>query len=156
MKAVGYVRVSTVGQVEDGCSLILQRDKIDAYAKLNDLELVDTVEDAGLSGKTLRNRPGIQRVLEMVAKREVEAVVIYKLDRLARNARESHLVVGWLSFSTALVCKGKAVQIGVALDLSLDVLNGLPTPLRLVPALVGRAVDDACTTAEIVLCRFYP
>lgn len=87
--AVGYVRVSTIGQAEDGCSLALQRDKIQAYASLNDLVLADIIEDAGLSGKTIRNRAGIQQVLQMVESRKVDSVIIYKLDRMARNLREA-------------------------------------------------------------------
>jgi DNA invertase Pin-like site-specific DNA recombinase len=83
-KAIGYVRVSTTVQAEEGCSLVLQREKIAAYAKLNDLELVDIVEDAGISG-TKMERDGLNDVRARVEKREVKHVIIYKLDRMARN-----------------------------------------------------------------------
>lgn len=86
---VGYTRVSTTCQAEDGYSLEAQRRKIEAYCSLHDLELIEIVEDAGLSGKSIAGRPGIQRVLELVKAGKVEHLVIHKLDRLARNVKEA-------------------------------------------------------------------
>jgi len=86
--AVGYIRVSTEEQSRKGISLEMQAAKVRAYAELNDLALVDTIEDAGISAKSIKGRPGIQAVLEMVKARKVDAVIVYKLDRLARNTVE--------------------------------------------------------------------
>jgi len=81
MKAIGYVRVSKQDQANEGISLDNQRAKIRAYADLKDLELVEIIEDAGVSRKNL-NRPGVQKVLTMARKKQVEAVIVYKLDRM--------------------------------------------------------------------------
>jgi len=89
MKAVGYVRVSTEEQVRGGVSLDMQRAKIRAYAALEGLQLVEIIADEGISGCSIKIRPGIQRVLQLVRERQVEAVIIYKLDRLARNTLET-------------------------------------------------------------------
>lgn len=86
MKALGYIRVSTQGQVEDGCSLILQQEKIEQYCRLNDLNLVSIITDAGKSGTTMA-REGIHEVRQMVQDGTVSHLVIYKLDRLSRNLR---------------------------------------------------------------------
>ena len=59
---------------------------IAAYAGLYGLELVAVVEDAGVSAKTLE-RPGLQSVLAMLRRGDVEAVVVAKLDRLTRSVR---------------------------------------------------------------------
>ena len=83
MKAVGYIRVSTEDQTQ-GISLDNQRAKIKAYADLKDLQLIGIIEDAGISAKNL-NRPGVQEVLKMARKKKVEAVIVYKLDRLFRS-----------------------------------------------------------------------
>lgn len=83
-KAIGYIRVSHESQVETGLSLDAQRAKIEAYATLKDLSLVEIIEDAGISAKNLK-RPGMQRVLELAHRKEVEAVIILKLDRMFRN-----------------------------------------------------------------------
>jgi site-specific DNA recombinase len=89
MRAVGYIRVSTEEQTREGVSLEMQAAKIRAYCELNDLELTGIVEDAGISGKSIKARPGIQEVLSMVKPRKVDAVIVYKLDRLARNTIET-------------------------------------------------------------------
>lgn len=86
---VGYARVSTAQQSEEGHSLEAQKRKIATYCDLHDLELIEVIEDAGLSGKSIAGRPGIQRVLDMVDTGKVHNVVVLKLDRLARNLKEA-------------------------------------------------------------------
>ena len=84
MKAVGYVRVSSEDQAKEGVSLDNQKAKIKAYCDLKDLDLVTIMEDAGISARNLK-RPGVQSVLEMVKNKSVDAVVVYKLDRMFRS-----------------------------------------------------------------------
>lgn len=97
MKAIGYVRVSTREQREEGISPEVQVASIQRYAALAGLELLDTVSDLGVSaGKPLARRRGGQRVLAAVEEGEVEAVVAIRLDRLFRNAVDCLQVVeGW-------------------------------------------------------------
>ena len=85
MRTVGYIRVSTEEQARGGISLDLQVAKINAYCSLEELGPVEIVADEGISGYTIKARPGIREILERVKTRRVDAVVIYKLDRLARN-----------------------------------------------------------------------
>ena len=89
MAAIGYIRVSTEEQAKHGVSLDMQRSKITAYADLEDMDLVDIIADEGISGCNIKGRPGIQRALAMVKSREIKAVIVYKLDRLARNTIEA-------------------------------------------------------------------
>src|SRR3984893_5524315 len=56
-------------------------------AVVHGAELIEVIQDGGESAKSL-NRPGIQRVLEMVQRREVHAVIIAKLDRLTRSVKD--------------------------------------------------------------------
>ncbi|HEY4000524.1 MAG TPA: recombinase family protein [Candidatus Xenobia bacterium] len=92
MKVIGYTRVSTEEQATQGVSLAAQADKLRAYAALYDLELVDVVEDAGQSAKTL-NRPGLQRVLELLRTGQAEGLLVAKLDRLTRSVADmAHLI----------------------------------------------------------------
>ena len=53
-KAVGYLRVSTVGQAEDGVSLDMQEAKIRAWADMHDIELISVHSDDGISGSSAR------------------------------------------------------------------------------------------------------
>jgi DNA invertase Pin-like site-specific DNA recombinase len=89
VRAIGYVRVSTEEQARGGISLDMQRAKIRAYATLHELDLLETVADEGISGCSIKIRPGVQKVLQMVKEKRVDAVIIYKLDRLARNTVEA-------------------------------------------------------------------
>jgi len=86
MRVAGYLRVSTEDQAESGLSLQNQELKVVGLAGVHDWEVVAVVEDSGVSAKSV-NRPGLQRVLSLVRSRKIDAVVVYKLDRLTRNLR---------------------------------------------------------------------
>jgi len=87
MKVVAYIRVSTEEQATSGQSLDAQRAKALAYAGLYDLELVEVIEDAGQSAKTLK-RPGLERALAMLAGGKADGLLIVKLDRLTRSVAD--------------------------------------------------------------------
>jgi DNA invertase Pin-like site-specific DNA recombinase len=89
--AIGYIRVSSAQQAEEGVSLEAQRAKLEAFAFAHDLELLSIEVDAGISGKNLK-RPGIQAALAKLESGEAEALVIVKLDRLTRSTKD----LGWL------------------------------------------------------------
>lgn len=109
MKAIGYVRVSTQEQAQDGVSLDMQRAKLAAWAKLNDAELLEVVADEGLSAKSM-DRPGLARVLDL-AKRHRAAVVVYSLSRLSRSTRDTlHLVAELEKFGGELVSLSERID----------------------------------------------
>lgn len=83
-RAVGYVRVSTEGQALEGISLEAQEAKIRAYCEVNDFALHRIYSDAGISGKRADNRPALQEALHDLHTGNARALVVYKLDRLAR------------------------------------------------------------------------
>jgi len=87
MKTVGYVRVSTQGQAEDGVSLAAQEAKIRAWAELRDATAVEIFRDEGISGKRADNRPGLQAAL--LAAGKGDALVVYSLSRLSRSTRDT-------------------------------------------------------------------
>ena len=84
-RVIGYVRVSTQEQIE-GFGLAVQRDGIRAYCKERGLRLVDIASDEGISGSNgLDTRPGLTEALLRVEDHEVSGLVVYRLDRLARD-----------------------------------------------------------------------
>src|SRR2546425_2421726 len=87
MRAIGYVRVSTDKQAEDGVSLEVQEVKIRAMAVVQGAELLDLIVDGGESAKNLM-RPGMERLLALVNERKVDTVIIAKLDRLTRSVKD--------------------------------------------------------------------
>jgi DNA invertase Pin-like site-specific DNA recombinase len=92
MKGIGYIRVSTTQQADDGHSLDAQRAKIEAYCDLYEIDLVDTFADEGASGKTLE-RDGLQAALDAVEDGTADAVVVVKLDRLTRSVADLNVLL---------------------------------------------------------------
>ncbi len=88
MRTVGYVRVSTEEQKEEGYSLAAQRRQIQGFCQGKRWELLHIYADEGKSGKDVKGRPALQELLAAAKRHEFDAVVIVKLDRLGRNTRE--------------------------------------------------------------------
>lgn len=85
LRALGYQRVSTGRQAESGISLEDQAARIEADVKRRGWMIVDTLVDEGRSGRNLRNRPALMAALDALAAGEADALVVAKLDRLARS-----------------------------------------------------------------------
>ncbi len=79
-----YTRVSTGGQVLNGVSLENQVERCKNYASIHQFTNVIVLSDEGISGKN-SNRPGFQKLLDMISKNEIENVIVYSLSRFARN-----------------------------------------------------------------------
>jgi len=83
---IGYVRVSTDGQVgDDKFGIPVQKEEITRYCEENDLNLLEWVIDDGYSGAKI-DRPGLSYLLSgEITNPPIAAIVIAKTDRLARN-----------------------------------------------------------------------
>lgn len=86
-QAIGYIRVSTEQQANEGVSLEAQRAKIEHWCKANDYELVNVYVDAGISGKSMDKRAGLLDALKSLKKGM--ALVSYSLSRLARSTKDA-------------------------------------------------------------------
>ena len=90
-KAVGYVRVSTMGQVKDGYSLTYQTEEIQKYAATHNLDLIGIYEDKGISGAKVDEddltiaREGLQEMLSAVRWQEAKYVIVLNTSRLWRS-----------------------------------------------------------------------
>ncbi|MBK6462972.1 MAG: recombinase family protein [Myxococcales bacterium] len=125
-KVIGYTRVSTEGQADGGVSLEAQREKLKAYAIALDLELVEIIEDAGYSAKSLK-RPGLQRALEHLAEGRATCLLVTKLDRLTRSVRDlGDLVERYFGTTFSLLSVGDAIDTRTAAGrLVLNVLTSV-------------------------------
>ncbi len=84
-RVIGYTRVSTAEQV-DGFGLDVQEAAIRTYCKAENLRLVAMVSDEGQSGSNgLDDRRGLAEGLARIERGEATALVVYRLDRLARD-----------------------------------------------------------------------
>ena len=86
-KVAVYYRVSTEKQ-----DLASQRDVVEKW--LNDLDdkkkpdHITVFKDEGISGKTA-SRPGYQEMLKTAFSKKIDTIVVYRLDRMSRNATEA-------------------------------------------------------------------
>lgn len=84
VRVIGYARLSRAS--ESSTSIARQREIIAQTADARGWSLVETVVDNDVSASRLRlNRPGIKRVRAAVAAGEADAVIVWRLDRLARS-----------------------------------------------------------------------
>ena len=86
--AVGYVRVSTLQQAENGTSVEDQKRIIEKKAKYDELNLTKIYSDEGVSGKST-HRPAFERMLNDAKRGKFKLILFTKLDRLARNLRDT-------------------------------------------------------------------
>src|SRR5690242_6416178 len=83
-RVIGYVRVSTSEQGDDGGGLDAQRQTIQAECRHRGWQLVRIEEDVA-SGKSTGKRPGLARALQAIEGGDAEALIVAKLDRLSRS-----------------------------------------------------------------------
>ncbi len=83
-----YIRVSTDAQYEEGYSVDAQKEKLKQYCKLKDISDYEFYIDGGWSGSNIE-RPEMKRMIDNIRKRQVSAVVVYKLDRLSRSQKDT-------------------------------------------------------------------
>lgn len=97
--AVVYLRVSTVEQADRGMGLELQLAACMAVLELMGLPLVAICRDEGVSGgESLENRAGLMEALDLLRTKRASHVVVYRLDRLARDIilQETLLAQVWM------------------------------------------------------------
>ena len=85
-KAVVYARFSCDKQREE--SIEGQIRECTEYAKYNDIEIVAIYSDRAISGKT-DDRPEFERMIKEYVKMKIDFILVWKLDRFARNRYDS-------------------------------------------------------------------
>jgi len=86
VKAIGYLRVSTDRQAEKGLGIPEQEAALRAWAKAGGHRLVALYRDEGESGSNgLDTREGLADALGALRDGKAEALVVARLDRLARD-----------------------------------------------------------------------
>lgn len=97
-RAVLYLRVSTLEQAstdydEDGYSLHAQRDACRRAAERLNAEVIEEYVDRGKSARSV-DRPELQRMLRRIRQdRDVDYVIVHKVDRLARSRADDIEIV---------------------------------------------------------------
>jgi site-specific DNA recombinase len=96
INVLGYIRVSTHEQAEEGFSLEAQEAEIKKHCLQNNYNLLGIFCDAGVTGTSLEKRKEFQRMLSIIPKgrevygEDIHGVLVWKLSRLSRKM--THLV----------------------------------------------------------------
>jgi site-specific DNA recombinase len=89
--AILYARVSTDEQARSGFSLAQQLEALREYAAREGYEVLEEVSDPGQSGASLE-RPGMDRVRDLVATSAVSVVLAQDRDRFSREPAHTYLL----------------------------------------------------------------
>ena len=108
MKAVIYARYSSAGQTEQ--SIEGQMRVCKEYAEKKGYSVIGEYVDRATSG-TNANRPEFLRMVSDAEKKQFDAIIVYKLDRFARNRYDS------------VVYKHKLKELGVKVDSAMESIS---------------------------------
>ncbi|SEP61398.1 site-specific DNA recombinase [Virgibacillus subterraneus] len=80
-----YCRVSTEEQASEGYSISAQLQTLRQYTSLYGWHIAEEYVDEGISGKDIKGRPAMQRLIADIDKEKFQAVLVWKISRLSRN-----------------------------------------------------------------------
>jgi DNA invertase Pin-like site-specific DNA recombinase len=84
---IPYLRISTADQASSGAGLDAQRAAIEDHCAKRGWQIIDWAEDHA-SGKSMSGRPELANAIERIERGQAEALVVAKLDRLARSVHD--------------------------------------------------------------------
>ncbi len=92
-KVAIYTRVSTEEQVKDGFSLQAQERALKDFCEKNNYDIYDIYTDEGVSGRSIKKRKELSRLLSDAEGKKFDLVLIYKLDRLSRTVKDAYTII---------------------------------------------------------------
>ena len=87
-KALLYSRVSTQLQVNDGVSLDVQERQLITAAEFHGFAEWEVIREEGKSGKSVKGRPVLQKALRDLELKVADALIVTRIDRLARSTSD--------------------------------------------------------------------
>jgi DNA invertase Pin-like site-specific DNA recombinase len=136
-RIIGYVRVSTEEQEESGLGLEAQRRRIDTACDFKGYQLIDTVDEGGISGTTVAGRPGLRRALRAIAKGDADGLIVATMSRLSRSAADTALLFDWFQEAGATL---------IVLDLDVDTSTAVGQAFARIMGVINQLERDL--TAE--------
>ncbi len=129
-KVVGYIRVSTDKQVQEGEGLETQRQHIVSFCRDNNYELIHIYSDEGISGADeIEDRPELQEMMDYCNNPPIKHVIVDRPDRLARDFYlqlyiEKQLKINYV---TVLYASNEAINIA---DTDTEMMKTMKTLMR--------------------------
>lgn len=118
-KVIGYIRVSSLQQVEDQTSLERQAEKIKSYCAFKGIENLEIIADEGISGYKTSTRKGYQNLLKLCKTGQVKTLIVYDLSRLSRSLKET------LTFFDDVIKKQKIEFVSLCNDIDTTTSTGI-------------------------------
>lgn len=87
-RAALYIRVSTEEQAAEGQSIDAQVETLRQYCTLYGIEIYRIYKDLGISGKSIKNRPGIKSMLADAKDSKFDILLVWKISRLSRSLKD--------------------------------------------------------------------
>lgn len=117
MKLVGYVRVSTDRQHEEGLGPDIQRIAVKRWTQANGHRLITIAEDLGVSGSNGWDaRDGLLDAMTALRQGEANGIVVYRLDRLARDLIAQETLLGEVRRLGGVVFSTSGAEAGFLAD----------------------------------------
>ena len=136
MNTVIYARYSSDSQREESIDGQLRECK--AFAVKNDFQIIGIYIDRALSAKT-DNRPDFQKMIKDSASGKFEVIIVWKLDRFARNRYDS-------AHYKSVLRKN-----GVKIVSATEIISGNPEGILLESMIEGMAEYYSAELAEKVI-----
>lgn len=142
-RAVIYTRTSTQRQQDN-----IQLDALNEMANRSGYDLVDTIQDLGVSGgKQGKNRPGMKRLMDMVNRREIDVVMVYSVDRIGRQMSDVISLVEQLEEKgVGLIIHKQAIDTNTTMGKALVGFFALVAQME--KDFIGARVRDGITSAK--------
>ena len=91
-----YMRVSTEDQVNEGFSLPEQKERLEAYCKINEYEIGGYYTDEGISAKKGNKRPEFERLKEDIKNKKINTMLAIKQDRISRSVYDWEEIISFI------------------------------------------------------------
>lgn len=121
-----YVRVSTEHQVREGYSISAQKENLSKFAQNQGWNICDIYSDEGISGKNIKDRPEVKRLINDIKNGSIDVVVLYKFDRLTRDSRDTEDIINLVQeFGIQVITlSGGAIDVSTASGRFMVRING--------------------------------
>jgi len=97
MRIAIYVRVSTNEQAQEGYSIAAQVSLLKDYSRVTQNTVIKVYQDAGISGKNIKDRPALCELLKDAGTNTFDLVLVWKLSRLSRSLMDLLSIVDTLN-----------------------------------------------------------
>jgi DNA invertase Pin-like site-specific DNA recombinase len=117
VKLIAYLRVSTDKQAEEGLGLEVQERAIRRWARAEGHRIAFVCRDEGVSGSNgLESRLALADAFDLIGKGTAQGLVVYRLDRLARDLVIQEQLLGDVRRMGAAVFTTSAAEAGYLVD----------------------------------------